>query len=78
MEWFLVATRLILVHGPDGQVINIHVPEISSIRTPRPDSEGHFAQGTHCLIYMNSGQFISTVEHCEKVVDMINAAGKNQ
>jgi hypothetical protein len=73
LSYFIAAhtVYLIHVHGPTGQDIEVNVIEISSIREPREDAQSHFATGTKCLIYMTSGQFISTAETCEDIVKKI-------
>ena len=65
---------LIHVHGPDGeQEIEVNVQEISSIRQPREGTEGHLAEGTHCVLYMSNSKFISTAETCREIVKKIAA-----
>jgi len=65
---------LIHAHGPDGkQEIEINVQEISSIRQPRENTEGHLAEGVHCLVYMTNGAYVPTFETCLEIVKKIAA-----
>jgi hypothetical protein len=66
-----VTLSLITVHGPQGQVIELNVNEISSIRQPR--GHGHFTKDIKCLIFMTNGKFVSTVETCEQINKLIEA-----
>ena len=66
---------LILVHGPDGQEIELNVTEISSIRQIRKDASDvgvqHFARGVRCIVIMTNGKFIGVIETCREVVQKI-------
>jgi hypothetical protein len=67
-----LALDLLYLHGPDGQQeIEINVAEVSSVREPREGAQGHFAPGTHCLIYMTSGQFIPVHEGCAEIIRLL-------
>jgi hypothetical protein len=67
--------RLIQVHGPNNQYLELNVDEISSIRTPRP-GDGHFMRGVQCLIIMTNGKFNAVMDPCSKVDMLIKDAGK--
>jgi hypothetical protein len=66
----LVVLHLIVVHGPDGQTIELNVNEISSIREPR-QVEGHFGKNVNCLVFMTNGKLIATEDQCPEVLDKI-------
>jgi len=66
----VAALHLILVHAPDGQMIEVNPHEISSIREPR-ESEGHFQKNVNCVLWMTNGKFIGVVEECDAILDMI-------
>jgi hypothetical protein len=80
MKWIVGAAivladiQLLLVLGPGGQEIRINIAEISSIRQVREGSNGHFAPGVRCLIFIDNGRFIATAESCLEIVRMIAAA----
>ena len=69
---------LIYLHGPQKQEVEVNVLEISTIREPRKDAKGHFAEGVECLLYMTNGQAIQIVESCHAVIDRIKALGATQ
>jgi hypothetical protein len=64
----LIAVRLILLHGPGAQAIELNVDQITSIAEPR---EGKFHEGVKCLLHMVNGKFIGVVEECREVVRKI-------
>jgi hypothetical protein len=72
----LAALHLILVHGPDGQNVELNVYEISSIREPR-QVEGHFAKDVHCLIFMTNGKLIAAIEECPEILNKIKVIENN-
>ena len=71
----VAALYLILVHGPNGQDIEINITEISSIRQIKKDTSGtsadHFARGVNCIVIMTNGKFIGVIETCPEVVEKI-------
>ena len=72
---FYLVLHLLMVHSPDGLVIEINPHEISSIRQP-PSVAGHFDKDVHCLIIMTNGKFIATSEDCQTVVNRFEEALK--
>jgi hypothetical protein len=58
---------LIALQGTDGQVVWVNPSQVISIREPRGISQGHWAQGTKCLVLTVDGKFFTTVESCEQV-----------
>jgi hypothetical protein len=63
----------VIVHAADGEIVQLNINEISSIRQP-PDVQGHFAKGTNCIIVMTNGKFVLTREPCQTVRDSIRGA----
>ena len=70
----LLAYHLIQLHGPGGHEIDVNPHEVSSLRDPRIASEGHFAKGTKCLVFMSNGKGLAVSEECEEVKKMIEEA----
>ena len=68
------AYHLILLHGPNGDTINVNPHEVSSLRDPSVGSEGHFAKGTKCLVFMSNGKVLAISEECEEAKKMIEEA----
>ena len=71
-----VAFRLLQLHGPQDQLIDINPDQVVSLREPRAD-EGHFPKGIRCLISTTDGKFSTVMEDCETVRAGIEAA-KNE
>jgi len=69
-----MALNLIVLHGPNNQIVEINVDEISSIRTPRLISQRHFPKGIQCVITMTNGHFNAVVETCEAVDKLVKGA----
>jgi hypothetical protein len=63
----LVLLHLIQLHGPDGQIIDVNPNEVSSLREPREGSEGHFPNGTKCIISMTNSKLVFVTEDCELI-----------
>ena len=60
----LFALSLIVLHGPNGQEIDINPNEVSSVRDISVATEGHFGKGVRCLLFMTNGKVIGTAETC--------------
>ena len=70
--------HLLIVHGPDNQMIELNATEISSIREPRK-SEGHFHKDVQCLIIMTNNNIVGVTETCQQVTDLLqNAEGRER
>jgi uncharacterized protein YlzI (FlbEa/FlbD family) len=69
MLWAGMAMTLVELHGPgqNGQRIFVNPHEVTSIREPRALAHQHLAPGTHCVLFMVSGNFISVAEPCDDV-----------
>ena len=70
----MAAFHLILLHGPNGQEIDINPHEISSIREPSEGSESHFPKEIQCLIFMTNGKINAVLEDCKTVKLMTEEA----
>jgi hypothetical protein len=75
MMWvylLITALRLIMLTGPDGQVIELNPGTVATLRTVRdPD---HVARGTHCTIFTTDGKNINVIETCAKVHELLEQA----
>ena len=63
----IAAFHLIQLHGPGGQEIDVNPHEISSLRDPSSDPEGHFAKGIRCIVFMTNGKALGITEDCDTV-----------
>jgi hypothetical protein len=66
------AIRFLACHTPAGTDIYINPDQISSIREVRPDSKGHFAKGTKCVIVMTNGHTNTVIEDCATIHKMLH------
>ena len=67
----MVAFKLIQLHGPDGQEIDVNPHEVASLREPSSISEGHFPKGVRCVVVMTNGRFNLVKEDCSTVKVMV-------
>jgi hypothetical protein len=58
---------LVELQGPAGQHIYVNPQEVASVREPRGVDTGHWAKGVKCLVVMANGRFLTVVETCEQV-----------
>jgi hypothetical protein len=61
----IMALHLVVLHGPDGQLIEINPEEVISLRSPH--IEGHVHHAINCLIYTSDGKYLGVVEECADV-----------
>jgi len=79
MKWLiLILLRLVLIHAPNGDEIEINPNEISSIREPREAGDMAFHRGVRCVLVMTNGRFIGATEDCRTVKFMVEAAEKEK
>lgn len=67
----VLVLRLIELHGPGGQFVEINPEEIVSLREPRAGD--HFAFGIKCLIFTSDGKYTGVIETCAQVAEMVKA-----
>jgi hypothetical protein len=73
--WAIVF-RLILLHGPGGQMIDLNPDDIVTLRVPRSD-EGHMRDGVKCIVTTIDGKFSAVIETCAEVREMAKEPNKN-
>jgi hypothetical protein len=69
----ILSLHLLVLHGPNGQEIDVNPNEITSLREPRQGSDEHFAKGVRCLVRMTDGNINTVVEECRAIREMIEA-----
>jgi hypothetical protein len=62
----LFAMHLVVLTGPDRQIILINPDEVVSLREPR-SNEGHFTKGIACLVFTGDGKYTAVMETCAVV-----------
>ena len=71
------AIDLVELHGPQGQRLLLNPVQITAIREPHDrDLKQHFTTGTHCVIVMTSGKFVSSNESCQEVLTILTRGDK--
>lgn len=69
----VVAQALLVLTGPDNQVVEINPAAIVSMRVPRHAE--HFAPGTHCIVFTSDGKYTMVQEACSKIDDALRQNG---
>jgi len=72
------ATHLIILHGPDGQIIAVNPLEVITVRTPRGEIQKHFHSSTKCLVFTADGKFVAVTEECQVVRERIEEDGGDE
>jgi len=65
------AVHLIILHGPDGQIVALNPMEVTSVRDTRAEFRDHFHKSTRCLVFTADGKFIGVTEDCASVRTLI-------
>ena len=72
----LLLAPLLLLHGPTGREIRINPRNITSLHSPAGQRNTAVTEGAHCLINTSDGKFVSVVETCAVVSQMITGVGR--
>jgi hypothetical protein len=62
---------LIALHGPEGQLIYLNPEQIVSVRQPRGLNTGHWPAGVKCLVTTVDGKYITTLETCPQIKELL-------
>lgn len=66
---------LIIVHSPDGHVIQLNPSQIIAMRAAKSSPNKLITHQVKCAIHTVDGHFIGVVETCARVRDLIGQAG---
>ena len=62
---------LVMLTGPQHQVIEINPEEVVSLRAPR--AIDHMTRDIRCMVFTTDGKFIGVTETCRTVEDKLHA-----
>jgi len=65
----LFVLKMISLHGPGGQMIELNPGEVISLR--EPSSQEHFAKSIKCIVSTSDGKFHTVLEDCNTVKQML-------
>jgi hypothetical protein len=68
----LIVLQLVRFMGPENQVIEINPELVVSVRAPR--LREHFAPGVRCIISTDDGKFVTVIEPCSRVRELLMGA----
>ena len=57
--------QLILLTGPDHQVIEVNPSAVTNIRSVR--GTDHVAPGIKCIVFLSDSHFVNVIETCDQV-----------
>lgn len=69
-------TPLLLLHGVTGREIRINPRNVTSLHASVPQGNKTLAAEVKCLINTSDGKFVSVIETCEIVSQLIAGAAK--
>ena len=69
MSQIAVTLTLIMLTGPDHQVIEINPEEVVSLRAPR--AIDHMTRDIRCIVFTTDGKFIGVEQSCRAVGDLL-------
>jgi hypothetical protein len=64
-----IVLDLLLLMGPEHQIILVNPSQVVSMRTPRRHE--HFGKGVRCLINTVDGKFIAVIQPCQEVKGLL-------
>lgn len=69
----LIKVEFLELHGPYGQRSFVNINEISSLREPiKGDIVKHFPPTVKCIVVTTNGKFLSVVETCDTIHNMLD------
>ena len=70
----LAAVFLIALTGPDNQQIEINPEQVVALRAPKASEKKSFPPGVQCLVYTTDSHFISVIQTCDQVSELLHQA----
>ena len=70
----IVASVLLLLHGPDGVEVRISPDQVTHLRSAKPGAAKNdkiFPEHVNCMVNLTDGKFVTVVETCEHVQKML-------
>lgn len=70
-----IALHLILLHTPDGHVVEINPAMVTSLHAAKEDAPNkQLTDAVRCLISLADGKFVSVVENCDTVKQLLEGS----
>jgi hypothetical protein len=64
MAAILILVQLLVLHRVDGQEVTISPNHVTSLRAPAGPLDRLAPSGSHCLVGLTDGKFVSVIETC--------------
>jgi hypothetical protein len=61
---------MIVLHSAGGIAIDVNTDQITHLRNPEP-SNPSFTRDVKCMINMTDGKFVTVIESCREVLDLM-------
>ena len=69
-----IVMQLVVLHGIDGRLIRVNPVHITTVVAAPPSGKNeHLVSGVNCMLNLSGGKFITVVESCDRVVDLLKA-----
>lgn len=71
----IAATVLMLLHAPGGYEVRINPRAVTALRARSDDQPNkHFTEAARCMISLSDGKYVTVIEACETVAQMMENA----
>jgi hypothetical protein len=67
---------LVELQGTGGQTVWVNPDQVISVRRPHGIPQGHWPEGTRCVVLTSDGKFFTTAENCEQVRQKLDKWGQ--
>lgn len=74
MLW-IVAVQLITLNLVDGRTVTINPQQVTRLSEARDagDEAKEFADGVRCVVFLTDGKFVSVVQECNAIRELMEA-----
>ena len=66
----MIMLVLIVLHSGSGTPLELNPALVTNLRNPEP-SNGAFSKGVHCQVNMVDGKFVTVIESCREVLNIM-------
>ena len=64
---------LVLLHSPDGYVVQINPEQVTSLVEERKTKDRLYHESAHCLVRLADGTNVAVTETCDRVKEILEA-----
>ena len=72
---YVAVLHLVLLHTVDGRVVAVNPEQVTSLQASIPDQPNKvLVETVQCVVGLTNGKFISVIEPCDAVRQMLEGA----